>query len=82
MEKSHAFSKLCHNIRYLRVSNHMTKKEMAECMGICVSSLNRIEQGLYSRTMNSNSLSRLCDRFGVPVDVLLYEEMQEKTRCQ
>lgn len=79
MEKDHAFSKLCRNIRYLRLSNHQTKKDMAACMGISVSTLNRIEQGQYSRTLNSCTLCRLCDRFEIPADVMLYRELNEET---
>lgn len=33
---------LCQNIKRLRAENGLNKKEMAEIMGICVSSLNKI----------------------------------------
>ena len=65
------------NIRYLRRTCHMTRKEMALVMGISVSTLGRIEKDGPMPRVNCQVLYRLCEHFGLSGDVLLYCSLED-----
>lgn len=62
-----------HNIRDLRQIHKLTQVQMAEILGISISTLRRIEENAATR-INSGMLCRVCDRFGLSVDAILLEK--------
>lgn len=49
---------ICKNIRCLRKHYNLTQKEMADILGVSVSSIRRIEKGVLPRCVNSSSIRR------------------------
>lgn len=68
---------ICKNIRCLRKHYNLTQKEMADILGVSVSSIRRIEKGVLPRCVNSCSIHRLCDHFGISADYILREDMEK-----
>lgn len=53
------------NVAWLRKKNGLTKKEMAEILGISVFSLNKIEKGVFPPRVSVEVVFRIYDRFRV-----------------
>ena len=53
------------NIVWLRKKNGLTKKEMAEVLGISVHSLNKIEKGVFPPRTPVEIVVRIHSRFGI-----------------
>lgn len=66
------------NITYLRQSNGLTKKEMAQIVGISVSTLNKIEKGISIYCMRSGRIHRVCDYFGITADSFLLTDLSQQ----
>lgn len=56
-------SVFCRNVKRLRQSHGLSKKEMAEIMGIGTESLSKIEGGTIPPRLNTSVLLRLARRF-------------------
>ena len=55
----------CQNIKMLREKNGLSKKEMAEIMGISTVSLTKIESGILPPRANVGTLFNICKRFNI-----------------
>ena len=53
------------NVTWIRKKNGLSKKEMAEILGISVFSLNKIENGILPPKASVEIIFRIYDRFGV-----------------
>ena len=62
--KEHA-EVFCKNVKILREQNHLSKKEMAEILGVGVATLAKIEQGIIPPKMSVKIIFRLSQRFHI-----------------
>lgn len=62
---------LCENIKFLRAKNNLTKKEMAEKLGIGVKSITQIEFGILPRSVNAITLFKIHKEFDISIENLL-----------
>ena len=62
---------LCENIKFLRLKNNLTKKEMAQKLGIGVQSITKIESGTTPRSVNAITLYIIHKTFDIPIETLL-----------
>ena len=62
---------LCENIKFLRIKNNLSKKEMAQKLGISDKSITKIESGDLPRSVNAITLYKIHKTFDVPLDSLL-----------
>lgn len=76
MDNSRELATLCRNIRYLRISHGLSKKKMAEIMGIGVRSLNRMERGDFPSGIGISVFFRIHRTFGVLPSRLVSEELE------
>lgn len=67
---------LAGNLIYLRNSNGISKRGMADIMGVGVWTLNKLELGELPPRMKVEALFRIQERFGVPVHRLLGERIE------
>lgn len=70
MDNSRELSNLCQNIAKLRKAHRLTRKQMAEIMGISTKSLEKIESGILPLRFGCNALVRLRNAFSIPVSLL------------
>lgn len=56
---------LCKNICYLRRVHGLSKKEMANKLGIGIYSLTKLESGILPPRLTTNVLLRIYDVFGI-----------------
>ena len=68
----------CRNVLYLRHLHGLTRKEMAQIIGIGTSKLVRIEQEKFPLRISAGMLCRLCDHFDLSADTVLKEELSRK----
>ena len=61
---------LCKNIAVLRDRNHLPKDAMAKVMGISSKTLEVIESGVLPDGFCCDSLARIQDAFGIPMNEL------------
>lgn len=69
---------LSHNVLYLRTKNDITKKEMAKILGIGITTLNKIEQGVLPPRLSVEMLFRIRDYFGVSLSLLVSANLGER----
>ena len=62
---------LCENIKALRIKNNLSKKEMAQKIGIGIKSLTAIESGILPRSVNATTLYKIHKEFGISIENLL-----------
>ncbi len=55
----------CENIKILRISNDLSKKEMAQRLGISVRTLNIIESGELPKRLSTKIIFIIVDNFNV-----------------
>jgi DNA-binding XRE family transcriptional regulator len=60
----------CQNVKCLRQENRLTKKEMAQIMGISIPRLTRIEAGNCPRTLSISAAIQLAQFFKLSVEDL------------
>ena len=65
----------CQNLRYLRRHHGMTRKELAEVIGISPGKLARLEREEPGCRVNGEMLCRLCDYFDLSADLVLRERI-------
>ena len=59
------------NVAYLRKTNGLSKKKMAEILGISIATLNRIENNDFPPRTKANVFIRIYQKFGIrPTDML------------
>ena len=68
-------SNLLYNIKYLRVKNEMSKKEMAGIMGIGIAALDRIEEGQATKKLGGRAVLGLSEHFNVLPSVLIEKHL-------
>jgi len=56
---------LMKNIKYLRIRNGLTKKEMAKIIGVGIKSLNKIEKEELPKRFTVKILYRIYEHFGI-----------------
>lgn len=62
MEQKNHFLIFCQNVKALRLSNHLTKREMSHILGVCPKTLNKIE-ALECPKITVDKLDRLINHF-------------------
>ena len=62
---------LCENIKLLRAKNNLSKKEMAQKLGISIKSITKIESGVLPRSVNAITLYKIHKVFNIPIETLL-----------
>lgn len=67
MNKKLELNIFCQNVRILRENNNLSKKEMAEKLGISTKSLNKIESGVVPKRLSCDILAYIYLNFGVDV---------------
>lgn len=60
-----------YNIIWIRKQYKLTKKDMAECMGIGVGSLNKIEKQVLPPRLSVRVVFNIEDSFGIPAKDLM-----------
>ena len=68
---------LSKNIKYLRLTKGLTKKEMAKLLGIGVGSLSKLENGELPHRLMVEVLFVLEEEFDIPAHLFLCERMGE-----
>ena len=63
------------NVLYLRKKYGYTQKEMANILGISVSSLRKVERGMIPRCITAETLYNLCYYFQISADLILNESL-------
>ena len=61
----------CKNMRNLRESNKLSKKEMAHKLKVSVTTISKIEKGTIPPRLSCNILFRIHDEFGIMPGILL-----------
>lgn len=69
---------LCENIAFLRKENHLSKKEMAAILGICVQSLTKLENGELPPRLRADIIFYIYDRFGILPQALISQVLGAK----
>ena len=64
-----------YNIKYLRAYYSLSKKKMAEIMGVSITTINKIESGVMPKRLNAENLIKLADFFLISID-MLFEELK------
>lgn len=64
-ESKREWENFTHNVTWLRKSNGLSKKKMANLLGLGVGSLNKIERGELPPRLDVSILFRLRDCFGI-----------------
>ena len=75
MKRDEVMKCLSHNILYLRKSNHISKREMAEILGIGIKTLTKLEQGVLPARLSVEVLFRIKDHFGVSLICQVSEKL-------
>lgn len=70
----------CQNLRHLRMVHNLTQAQMAEALGIGVSTLRQLEGCTPPVRVHCDLLCRVCQRFHVSMDEILYENWPEMFR--
>ena len=65
----------CKNVLYLRKEYGYTQKEMANILGISVSSLRKVEKGMIPRCITAETLYNLCYYFQISDDLIVNESL-------
>ncbi len=60
----------CKNIKNLRISNNLSKKEMAQRLGVSVRTLNIIESGELPKRLSTKIIFTIVDNFNVRAEDL------------
>ena len=66
------------NIYYLRQEKGVTQKEMADILGVGVTTLRKIEKEDTSVRINGSMVCRVCNAYELSADVILREDMTKK----
>ena len=61
------------NVKKLRKKENLSKKEMAEIMGVGVRSVTMLENGVLPLRLDVKALQRLSFRFGIKIEDLFSE---------
>ena len=74
---------LLRNLNHLRRQHHLTQKQMAQILGISITTWRKIEQGIMPPRLSSLVVYRAADAFGIPLFYLFldsheFERMQAK----
>ncbi len=56
---------LLHNIKHLRISNNISKKQMAKMLGIGLKTLNKIENGEMPPKLGASVLCNISKHFNI-----------------
>ncbi len=67
---------LCENIKLLRAKNNLSKKEMAQKLGISIKSITKIESGMLPRSINAITLYKIHKVFNISIEDLLETRLQ------
>lgn len=68
----------CENVRWLRAKHGLSKKEMAQALGIGTGSLTMIESGIVPKRLRCTVLVNIEERFGIDSSALLSRSFAEK----
>jgi len=63
MQTDNQIDIFCQNIKTLRINNGLSKKEMTKILGICSTSLAKIEKGILPPRINTIIIFKICKRF-------------------
>ena len=66
----------CQNVRYMQSKYNLTQKEMAQILGVSISTLRKMEMEENKVRLNSDMLHRICDCFDLSADVFLNEQLE------
>ena len=74
---------LLRNLNHLRRQHHLTQKQMAQILGISITTWRKIEQGIMPPRLSTLVVYRAADAFGIPsfylfLDSHEFERMQAK----
>lgn len=64
------------NIRYLRRKHGLTQVQMAEIIGISISTLRKMEREMCFPRVHGMMIWRVCSYFDIPADVLIHEDLE------
>lgn len=71
MQKDNSLSFLCNNLRRLRAAHGLTKKQMAEILGISIRSLTLLENNVIPPRLGCQMLFQASGYFGIKAHKLL-----------
>ena len=73
MNNNYEVAIFCSKVRNIRQENKISKKEMAEIMGVSVYILTKIESGVLPDSVDVSALLKLRDRFGIKLSAMFIE---------
>ncbi len=73
---------LCRNIAALRKKRAMTQRDMADLMGISVSTLRKLEKGFLPPRLKMDAIFALVDAFSLPLAALFRETAPSPPRLE
>ncbi len=65
MKKQEELLNFCHNVKVVRQREALSKKKMAEIMGIGQHSLSLIENGVFPNRLGINAVTNFCFAFDI-----------------
>ena len=68
----------CKNVAYIRQIKKLSQKQMAQILGVSLSTLRKIENQEPTVRINGRMICCVCDAFELSADGLLREDMAEK----
>ena len=78
MDNENQIKNLCHNIRYLRESHNLSKKQIAKILGIGIKSLTLIESEIMPLSVNCSILYNIKIHFKIPIPQLFEEDLSKQ----
>lgn len=78
MKESTEIHILSHNIAWLRKTHGLSKRKMAQIMGIGVGTLNALEGGSLPPRLGVSALYAIYDYFGIKPSVFLIQKLGEQ----
>ena len=76
MNNERQLATFCKNVTYLREKKQLTKKQMANIMGVNVNTLNSIENGVVPSKLSSRVLINLYNHFHISLDTFFNKDLE------
>ena len=77
MNREQVRRNFCRNVSYIRRIHKLTQKQMAEILGVSVSSVRKMEAGREIPRLSGQMLCRVCDAFDLSADAFLRTELEQ-----
>lgn len=77
VQKEKAIDIFTFNVAWIRKENNISKKRMAEILGISIYTLNKIENGILPPKLKVDVIFNIKNYFNVPVNYILEKKLKK-----